>query len=422
MIQDIWNNILVEFQNNEFLKGGVVVSAMMALWAYCRQIPGLLLELYHRYCTLSVEISQGSDMFMSVAQSIFDVHKDSQCGIFSASSKIIPSEQEFGVDFPGLYDDEFAPPLGTDNLMPFGVRYHRVGLCVARSEIVERKLENASPDQATTYQISLTLFGFGKKATISRIIESGRMQRLNKSLRVKTNERDYWQLGNLLPARHKHQIITTVTDELLEDLRIFRDSSRWYTSKGIPHRRGVLLYGPPGTGKSSLAQVIANELSMDLNVLNLSGITARSLQGLLAGSNKLVLIEDLDVACDAAENRKSSKSKDSKGIKLSLSDILNAIDGVSSGTGIILLVTTNDRESLDPALLRPGRIDKQYEIGYLTQETFDKLCLLYYGESCNFKLSCDSKLTAATVQGVFIENSSSIKDFEATLWKNHSQN
>lgn len=421
MIAEVWDNILLEFQNNDFLKGGAVVSVMMAMWSYFRQIPSQLMRLYHRYCTISVEIPQGSTMFIDAAHAIFEQHKNSKSGEFAAGSKLIPPNYESedhadSVDIPGL---TAGVTSRGDSLMPFGVRYHRLGFCVIRSSISERKLEMASPESAVTYAINITVFGFGKRKAIGKLINSGMEKRVHKSLRVKLNERDYWQYGNLLKHRSKSQVVVENIEEIINDLKTFRNSAGWYATRGIPYRRGVLFYGPPGTGKSSLAQVIANELAMDLHVLNLSGISAYSLRSLLTDSNKLILIEDMDVACEAAQDRKKSGKKADKSVSISLSDILNAVDGVSSGSGNILMITTNDKDKLDPALLRPGRIDKHYEIGYLTQDSFDQLCKLYYGKTCGFKIT--SNLTAATVQGIFIENPNSIEDFEASLWKNHSQ-
>lgn len=422
MIDAIWTDIISELQNNDFLKGGVVMGGLMALWQYCKQIPSLIHKLYYRYCTLSISIAQGKEMFLNVAQAIYEAHKKSNSGAFISGGQFISID---GMEDP---EDEtskdkigFLQKCG-NLLIPFGTRYHWDRFCLIQSSITERKLENASPDSASTHEIEVTFFGFGKKAALNRLTEVGKKKRKTRQLRVKSNEREYWQYGNPLRTRNKNQIVTKFTDEIISDLTTFIASGDWYNDRGIPFRRGILLYGPPGTGKSSLAQVIATELSMDLNVLTLASTSPSALSGLMGASNQLILIEDIDVATEAAENRKleSSKAKDKSSVKITLSDLLNSIDGVCSGWGNILIITTNDKSRIDPALLRPGRIDKSYEIGYLDKETFDRLCMLYYGKTCDFPVT--NTLTAAEVQGVFIQNPTSIEDFEDSLWTIYSQN
>ncbi|KAF2174646.1 P-loop containing nucleoside triphosphate hydrolase protein [Zopfia rhizophila CBS 207.26] len=120
-------------------------------------------------------------------------------------------------------------------------------------------------------------------------------------------------------------------------------SYRWYASRGVPYRRGYLFHGPPGTGKSSLSFAVAGFALF-------SSLPQRC----------IVLLEDIDSAGLERDQGSSKNKKDGEltgGI--SLSGFLNAIDGVASQEGRILVMTTNFPEQLDPALIRPGRIDNQ---------------------------------------------------------------
>jgi mitochondrial chaperone BCS1 len=63
---------------------------------------------------------------------------------------------------------------------------------------------------------------------------------------------------------------------------------------------------------------------------------------------------------------------------LTFSGFLNAIDGVRSQEGRIIIMTTNYKDKLDPALLRPGRVDEMYEITYATRFQIEKLCYRFY--------------------------------------------
>jgi mitochondrial chaperone BCS1 len=148
---------------------------------------------------------------------------------------------------------------------------------------------------------------------------------------------------------------TDISETLTKDILTFQSSGEWYMSKGVPYRRGYLLFGPPGTGKTSFVQAIAGALKLNLCYLNLSSdeINDDSLNRLLsdAPERSIILLEDIDAMFVQRDSGQVQKQK------LSFSGFLNALDGVRSQEGQILFMTTNHKERLDPALLRPGRAD-----------------------------------------------------------------
>lgn len=149
-------------------------------------------------------------------------------------------------------------------------------------------------------------------------------------------------------------------DRLREDARCFLTRRDWYASRGIPWRRGYLFYGPPGTGKTSLVRALASELDLNIAVLDLASERLddgkiRALLGRLP-PRTAVVVEDIDTA---------APGRDAKPGKLTLSGLLNALDGLAAGEGRLLFLTSNRPEALDAALLRPGRVDMQVEIGPL---------------------------------------------------------
>lgn len=122
---------------------------------------------------------------------------------------------------------------------------------------------------------------------------------------------------------------------------------------GIPYKRSYLLYGPPGTGKSSLAQALAAEIKYSICFVNCSDkINDYQFNYLLntAPLKSVILIEDVDSIFSERKNVEKLNM-------LTFSGFLNAIDGVRSQEGRIIILTTNYKERLDPALLRPGRVD-----------------------------------------------------------------
>ncbi|KAI0364549.1 P-loop containing nucleoside triphosphate hydrolase protein [Pilatotrama ljubarskyi] len=176
-----------------------------------------------------------------------------------------------------------------------------------------------------------------------------------------------------------------VKDMILADCKDFLSSEDWCVAganclTGIPFRRGYLLHGVPGSGKTSLIHSLAGELGLDIYVVSLSskGMSDNTLTTLMGNvpSRCILLLEDLDAAFTRGISRdetstgaptgssstssSSSKSKekdDNDGSTLSLSGLLNSLDGVAAAEGRLLFATTNHIERLDPALSRPGRMD-----------------------------------------------------------------
>ncbi|KAJ6466891.1 P-loop containing nucleoside triphosphate hydrolase protein [Mycena sanguinolenta] len=174
-----------------------------------------------------------------------------------------------------------------------------------------------------------------------------------------------------------------VKDILIEDAKDFLLSKEWYAERGIPHRRGYLLYGAPGSGKTSFIHAVAGELGLDVYILSLSriGLDDSALSELVncLPPRCVALMEDIDAAFTSGLNRETSaaavESQDNNAGKptppgappppttsrLSLSGLLNALDGVGAQEGRILFATTNRYSALDPALIRPGRMDLHIE-------------------------------------------------------------
>lgn len=163
--------------------------------------------------------------------------------------------------------------------------------------------------------------------------------------------------------------------------------------------------GPPGTGKTSLAQVAATVFGMKLYIISMTSFfgTVRDLNSLLNSMQKpaMLLLEDLDTARLqnrqmlrlSTENTGEHKPEEGEkapvgavnggpnplgsGVLLDL--LLQALDGVGAAQDRIVVITTNKLEDLDPALIRPGRIDIKVECGLATCEMAEKMFLRFFG-------------------------------------------
>ncbi|RDB18320.1 Mitochondrial chaperone BCS1 [Hypsizygus marmoreus] len=192
-----------------------------------------------------------------------------------------------------------------------------------------------------------------------------------------------------------------VLESLVKDAQEFIDTEDWYTEAGIPYRRGYLLYGPPGTGKTSTIYALAGELGLEIFALPLSsGFVDDAYLQKAASSipkNSILLIEDIDCAFpsrdDADEGDGPNYQQENHGMvsnspfprgrksAVTLSGLLNVLDGIGSEEGKLFFATTNYVDKLDPALLRPGRIDKKIQYKFATQSQASALFRRFFGRS-----------------------------------------
>jgi chaperone BCS1 len=167
-------------------------------------------------------------------------------------------------------------------------------------------------------------------------------------------------------------------EHLLEDMAQFRRSKRRYGRLGVPYHRGYLFYGPPGTGKTSLVSALAAHFGLSIYAINLSDFTDRSLMNAVnqVPANSILLFEDIDCMrgsqsrektnLDGIQNAVAKPNKtenQSVTNTVTLSGVLNVLDGFHAPTGVLFVMTTNHVEKLDQALLRPGRIDYRLYLG-----------------------------------------------------------
>lgn len=173
-----------------------------------------------------------------------------------------------------------------------------------------------------------------------------------------------------------------VAESIVQDVEKFILNGNWYNKRGIPYRRGYLLYGPPGSGKSSFIQALAGELEYNICILNLSetGLTDDRLNHLLsiAPPRSILLLEDIDAAF---VNRSQSDQKGFQRSSVTFSGLLNALDGVASAEERMVFMTTNHIERLDPALIRPGRVDMKVLLDNVSEYQLRKMFGRFYGES-----------------------------------------
>ena len=244
-----------------------------------------------------------------------------------------------------------------------------------------------------------------------------------------------WEECRFNSSRTFETIFFEEKEMLLNKIDFFENNKDWYDKEGHPHTLGIGLHGPPGTGKTSIIKCIANHLKRHLIVIPLSKIKTqtqfnkcffdheyshKNAKEKIGFEKKIIVFEDLDCMSDLVIERTNvnqSKKKDNgeeskavtkeelldtikqgmnpdncksdfvsllekkeEGDQLTLSFILNVIDGIRETPGRIMIITSNHYDKLDPALIRPGRIDLSLEMKNASVSIIEEIVHHYYGK------------------------------------------
>lgn len=401
---------LKEALSNQFLSGGLVLGIVGSLIALCRQLPGKFFAWLRRRLIVTVDVSNDDPIFewLSVWLAKHPYSRRARC--LTARSRR-DDHGDINRDYGDSLPDVVFTPAPGNHLFLYERRL--VWLSRDRKEAQpDNKTGNFSRWQRETFQIRV----LGRKQQVVRsLIEQARDAALaarDSRIEIFVSSYDYWRRGDMREPRSLGTIILPgdTAESIANDLREFQGSKEWYAERGIPYRRGYLFHGAPGSGKTSLITALAGELNADLYVLNLGDplLTDGKLSSLLADVKQgaFILLEDIDAAFTQREKAKDSDNG------ITFSGLLNALDGAASKEGSIVFMTTNHKDVLDPALIRPGRADLHVEFDYATREQARRLFAQFFPETSaqsaeRFSTIASRKVTMAQIQGILLQHKNS---------------
>ena len=224
-------------------------------------------------------------------------------------------------------------------------------------------------------------------------------------------------------------------------VEFFLKNREWYDDRGVPYQLGLLLSGVPGAGKTSVIRAIANRTKRHIINVNFANIsTATQLKNLfysdklqvytdtsMGSTNsyfipidqRLYVLEEVDAIGDIVRRRSSgAPTAPTLSDELTLAEILTVLDGTMESPGRIMVMTTNHPKLLDPALIRPGRIDVQTHFGYANQDLIAQMFQTYLdvGLSPNkIGMLPDNRLTPAEVGQVLFRHFGKDVDEDAVI-------
>lgn len=220
---------------------------------------------------------------------------------------------------------------------------------------------------------------------------------------------------------------TETKKELMSSVANFVNKRNWYDKNMIPYHYGIMLYGPSGTGKSTLIRAFISTYVEKLGLRNMENpLYLRSPSEMLMNPNeinsdtkypRIIIIEDIDATILKKREKKEEVNNNNEyrpyyqQDDTSLSEILNKLDGLTNLENVIYIFTTNHIENLDPALVRPGRIDKLICIDLPDYNAYNQFCQYHFGKSIPKDFEIKSNKLIAELQSEIVGG----KDFDDIL-------
>uniref|UniRef100_UPI0037E976B7 ATPase family gene 2 protein homolog A n=1 Tax=Semicossyphus pulcher TaxID=241346 RepID=UPI0037E976B7 len=247
------------------------------------------------------------------------------------------------------------PSYNSQNPPPQGSADDAVNLEDSLSSEPEQKIHTAPPGGA------LSTDSFYCLSCSTKVSFRGSAGQEEPDAEAKRSKVTYSMIGGL----------SSQLDVIRETIELPLKHPELFSNYGIPPPRGVLLYGPPGTGKTMIGRAIANEVGAHMTVINgpeimskFYGETEARLRQIFTEASQrqpaIIFIDELDALCP---KREGAQNEVEKRVVASLLTLMDGIGSEGHSGQLLVLGATNRPHALDPALRRPGRFDKELEVG-----------------------------------------------------------
>lgn len=372
---------LSEAMRGQLFAGGIALMFVGAITALCRRVPEDLWQWLKRQCTVTLDVMNSDPAFDWITDWLNESAYAKRARKISLSTARGDSSDDEQIRLTPAPGNHFFLHRFSDGRRRF-VWLHRqrdeggAGAGEQLAALLKRE----------TYNIRV--FGRTQARTRELVEEARKVSRslARSKARLFVSTYGYWCEVGALPVRPLESVILPagVAESIVSDVREFIASKELYRQRGIPYRRGYLLEGVPGAGKSSIIGALAHGENLNLYVLGVGspGMSDEALAFLMATvrDNSIILFEDIDaclrgreLSADAGANQPAAMQKG-----ITFSGLLNALDGVAAREDCMIFMTTNHVEKLDPALIRPGRVDVRVHFDSATRDQFARLFSRFY--------------------------------------------
>jgi chaperone BCS1 len=402
-----WNEILeyvkTQLSTNQFFSAAAFASVLTAILMSLKGVPKAIWDRISRITTYTATIYQTDDLYYHLTDWFNDAHKSKVRNV-----EYLTSSSD-GDEYPAIPGDEESQEDKGIREVPVDDHFYKwVGWRLIKISYGKEKLENAS-SLKSAYLKNYTFKGlFASKAIRSLMDQVYQEYKLKgKSAMVYQSEHNYFRRITKVGGKKITDVIlnSDVKEKILSDIEIWKKSKPDYVRRGIPYRRGHCYHGPPGTGKTTIVKAIAKEFGFNVYSIDLKKSEDDCLIHLLRDiePGSILLFEDIDSTFDGR------KSLNKTGV--TFSGFLNALDGIVEMDGVLVIITTNHIEKMDPALLRAGRMDLKVEVGYSSEKEISSYLSSFYEKE--IKISAKGLLPMVEVQNACLENKMSP---EKAIW------
>ncbi|KAG0048600.1 hypothetical protein BGZ83_006456 [Gryganskiella cystojenkinii] len=377
-------SVIKGFMGNDVLSAGFFLMILGSSYTFFKDLVVSYYREVQSWFYVSIVVQEGDQLYSWLSDWISE--RPLTKSIRHLAAKTVWPENDENLDYFDDGEEEERPKLAYAPGSGTHVLYH-MGYKVSVSRDTPEQAawnENGEQNRFMKKQ-GITISTVGWDMSLLKMIVQDAMDKSYKKKAGKTTIYttspldNYWSHSETRAPRAFHSVILAkgLKEELLSDIKMFRKSARWYHDRGIPYRRGYLLHGPPGTGKTSFIVALAGHLRMNVCIVNLgiSGFNDKQLNQLLnsAPRNSILLMEDVDAAL---VKRKAGMDQEGEN-NVTLSGILNSLDGITAQEGSVVFMTTNHIRKLAPALIRPGRCDRKLLFDYADEHQIRGMCLKF---------------------------------------------
>lgn len=376
-------------QNNQLLLAGIGLSGAGLLTFWLKDFPKKIFYFLKREFTTDLVVTNHNKSFYEVLKWIAKKYKNKNFRTLKMTNG------QWG------YEDDTVTSIG------YGLHWIFFKRRLFMTVLTKDPSNQSSYDKET---ITITSIGRSRKVIDEFIKEVSKVDEDVEKTKLFSME-DSWMyireqtkrpLSSVFLEKEKKEMLLKTMDN-------FISRETWYVDNGIPYQLGILLYGSPGTGKTSLIKAIAGYLNYPIYYL--SSQKLGKLESAMSNLPEkcIVVIEDID-SNSLTHSRESEPKTSVDGLlmkefaAISLSEVLNSLDGLFSAHGRILIATTNHIEKLDAALIRPGRIDLKLEIGNVNTEILKEFLLHFFpNENIVIPNIIKDNITVAMLQNMVLE-------------------
>lgn len=339
---------------NQMIAGAISLWFMGVLTFIAKDLPRRIIEIIKKYLITSMTFNNGGwdekEMFIHFMNWIKPNMKES----LSRTISITPSFSN---------NDEIKATMG----IGYGIHFFFFD---GRLFWLNKTKIESSGSERQKEEIVISKFGRSHKPFEKMVYEFMPKHDDSKLNIYHLSMEGDWNKYSSIAKRNLDTIAApcNLKDSIKAQIEHFKSNRDWFYKRGLPYKISYLVYGHPGGGKTSLIKAIASEFNMNICVININQVSDKSLEKGLSNTpkNSVVIIEDFD-SSSASKDRVQTVADSNDDLSsmlqsLTLTGLLNALDGVNPLDDCVLFLTTNHLEKVDKAIYRKGRIDHLIEI------------------------------------------------------------